>query len=168
MRCGRVGLCITGAITAAIVGCAPLFFYTDTTNMDIPDGSIASWAQDTIDVPAAFTIADVKVGVNIVHPQDSDLDAWVESPHGTVVPLILHEQGQNFTGTIFDDNAAEPVNKGSAPYTGHWKIDSAYAGKSLSDFAGENSQGTWTLHVRDSVSGNTGYISSWSLNFTAS
>jgi subtilisin-like proprotein convertase family protein len=123
--------------------------------------------MSTIDIPRSFTIGDVNVGVDIVHPQVGNLDAWLQSPQGTVVPLIFGESGQDFTGTVFDDEASQSVDQGSAPYTGHWKVDSFYAGASLSNFDGEDALGTWTLNVRDQAIGNTGYITGWSLSFTA-
>ncbi len=157
---------VAASLTVLVFSCAPLLFFANGTHVNIPDASL-DYTQSTIDVGPSFNIADVKVGVDIVHPEDSDLDGFVESPHGTVVHLIANESGANFTGTVFDDMASKSIDQGKAPYEGHWKIDSFYVGEALSDFNGEDAQGTWTLNIRDKVPGNTGYIAGWSLRFTA-
>jgi len=72
-----------------------------------------------------------------------------------------NNSGDNFTNTVFDDEATQPiagVSSGNAPFTGSFRPDQA-----LSAFDGENQGGVWTLKVRDNAGSDTGTINSWSL-----
>lgn len=124
----------------------------------IPD---VSTATSTLAVSGTTgTVADINVTLNITHTYDSDLVVTLISPTGTQVVLMNQEggSGDNFTGTILDDQAATPISTGSAPFSGTYRPDNPLAG-----FNGETANGTWTLQVDDVAGGDTGTINSWSL-----
>jgi subtilisin-like proprotein convertase family protein len=148
------------------LGC-PKTEYWSHDVVPIPDYDLENWAVSAIDVPRSFTITDVNVTVNVTHPDLGDCDAWVESAEGEVLPLIFIVTGANLANTTFNDEAAATIDTGSAPYTGHWKVDSFYvnAGMFLAD--GENAKGIWTLNFRDQQQDNVGEITSWGLKFNS-
>ena len=81
-------------------------------------------------------------------------------PNGTRVKLSERRGGNadNYTGTIFDDEAPNPVSIGVAPFTGPYKPDA-----SLAALDGIPANGTWALEVADVDINDTGSLNSWSL-----
>jgi subtilisin-like proprotein convertase family protein len=110
-------------------------------------------------------IADVNVRLSITHTYNSDLDVFLISPSGKRVELFtdVGGSGKNFTNTMLDDAAATTITTGTAPFTGTFRPE----GK-LSDFNGLDANGTWTLEISDDASGDTGTLTAWSLDITAS
>lgn len=128
----------------------------------IPDGP-GGTVTSTIVVPPTTiitSIADVDVNIDITHTFDGDLDVFLESPSGTVVELFtgVGSGGNNFTGTVLDDEAATPITAGSAPFSGSFQPEG-----SLTDFDGQSAIGTWTLTITDQASADVGTLNSWSL-----
>ncbi len=159
---------VLGSTVLFLAGCpAASLYFVNLQDVSIADNNILNEAVSNIDVPSSFTVSDLNVNIDIEHTAVEDLDVWVESPEGTTVALTLTESGENFEGTIFDDEADDPIDDGSAPYTGRWQVDSNLIGQSLSDFDGEDAEGTWKLHVRDTNSGDVGFIEGWGLRFVA-
>jgi hypothetical protein len=74
-------------------------------------------------------------------------------------PGGAENSGDNFTNTVFDDEAAIGLGgRGSAaPYTGSFRPQ----GDRLSRFDGKQQQGTWTLRVTDLSAGDTGTLNGW-------
>jgi len=134
-----------------------VYIYDSNESMEIPDnGTITS----ILTVPDSLLIKDVNVILNIEHTWDSDLDVYLIAPDGTEVELFseVGESGDNFEGTILDDEAATLINDGTAPFTGAYQPEG-----NLLDFFSKNSQGTWGLSVTDDASDDTGYLISWTL-----
>jgi subtilisin-like proprotein convertase family protein len=104
----------------------------------------------------------VKIQININHPYDSDLQAYLISPAGTRVQLFsgVGESGANFQGTIFDDDASTSILDGEAPFTGSFRPS-----QSLSAFEGQDTRGIWTLEVSDHFPGDEGTLLAWTLAF---
>lgn len=99
----------------------------------------------TLTLTDSFTITDLDVQLTINHNRVSDLEAALVGPDGTRVVLFSGAgSGVNYTDTILDDSAAQPIGSGSAPHTGRFRPQSP-----LSVFNGKNSLGTWRLEVRD-------------------
>ena len=69
--------------------------------------------------------------------------------------------GQNYTNTVFDDEAATPISSGTAPFTGTFRPDSP-----LSAADGINAAGTWTLKVVDQANVDVGTIDNFTLSLT--
>jgi subtilisin-like proprotein convertase family protein len=105
-------------------------------------------------------IADLDLGLNLTHTFDGDLNIRLTSPAGTQVLLVGGEgsNGQNFTNTRLDDEAAVSVVGASAPFTGSFRPESP-----LSTFDGQNLQGTWTLTIQDADLGESGTLINWTL-----
>ena len=68
--------------------------------------------------------------------------------------------GDNFSGVIFDDEAAIAITSGAVPFRGRFKPQG-----SLSAFDGKNAAGTWTLEITDDTR-QTGTLNNWSLSFS--
>ena len=115
-------------------------------------------------------VSGLRVQINLSYANDPDLSATLYYDYnGTsqiAVPLFSGvgsgAKTANFTNTVFDDNAATPIQDGAAPFFGTFNPQ-----MSLSAFAGIDAKGSWTLVITNSVtgSGGTGTLNSWSLTF---
>jgi subtilisin-like proprotein convertase family protein/C1A family cysteine protease len=129
---------------------------TDTP-IAIPDLGVAN---SVISVPAGSAISDVNVTLNITHTWDADLDVFLISPQGTEVELFtdVGSSGNNFTGTILDDECATPITSGTAPFTDCYQPEG-----SLAALDGQNSAGQWRLEITDASEYDSGTLTSWEL-----
>lgn len=110
-------------------------------NSAIPDYS-ASGVSSMIATIDSVKIEAVRIKVKITHPEISNIALELTAPSGT--KSIIVNGGNSL--------------KGLADFTGR-EIFLSNA------FYGENSSGTWTLKVIDVVSGQTGTLNNWSINF---
>jgi subtilisin-like proprotein convertase family protein len=128
----------------------------------IPDDN-AGGVGSAVFVPDRGRIKDLNVTVSgIQHSWVGDLAIDIVGPDGTTVRLADHpggpdNSGDNFTGTVFDDEAATNISAGTAPYTGNFRPQN----DQLSRFDGKSRRGTWTLRVRDLFEGDTGTLQEW-------
>ena len=108
-------------------------------------------------------ISDVDVTLNISHTWDEDLGVYLVAPSGTRVELFtgVGSSFDNFTNTELDDEAATPITSGGAPFSGSWQPEGF-----LSDFDGQDPNGTWTLEISDNFAGDQGALTSWSLDIS--
>jgi len=115
---------------------------------DIPDNGCGSnnYLEETIQVNDVGLIADLNVTIVLNHDYDWDLLIYLKGPDGTVVELSTNNGslGDDYTGTIFDDEAATLITAGSAPFEERFQSEG-----SLSDFDGKPIKGTWTLQICD-------------------
>lgn len=104
--------------------------------------------------------ADLSVGLNILHPNDGDLNLRLESPKGTRIALLsgVGGTGDDFTGTILDDQGSVDIASGTAPFTGVFRPR-----EPLAQLIGEPAAGEWTLNIRDQANGNSGTLQNWTL-----
>ncbi len=118
----------------------------------------------TLSVPGSVTISDVNVTLNITHTWDDDLQIELVSPNSTTVMLINLRggDGDNFTDTTLNDEAPTAIFSGTPPFTGSFRPE-----VSLTNFDGENAQGTWTLRITDTFAVDTGALNSWSITLNA-
>ena len=113
---------------------------------------------------AGQIITDVNVTLNLLHPEDGLLVAWVISPGGRRVALFngVGGSGDNFLGTTFDDSATISISQGVAPFSGVYQPV-----ESLSAFNGEalTTKGYWMLEILHVGGGNTetGLLIGWSV-----
>lgn len=115
----------------------------------------------TIPTGSNVTISKITVSLNITHTWISDLTAILISPTGTQVQLFTGQCGSDDNAiATFDDNGVTLVCAGN-PTTISGTVKPSQL---LSLLNGQNSQGTWTLRVIDSATGDGGTINSWSLN----
>lgn len=106
----------------------------------IPDFD-ANGVTDTINVTTQIKIEAIQIKVDITHSDISELALELTSPSGTKSILI---------------NALNSLT-GVTDFAGETFLTNA--------FYQENSQGNWTLRVVDAKTGNTGTLTSFSLNF---
>ena len=140
------------------------FTYTNEENAPIPaDGGSSGVTESTIEISDNGTIEDLNVQINLTHTWDSDLDITLIAPDGTVVELTSDNGsfGDNYTNTLFDDEALTDITSGYAPFSGTFRPEG-----DLSDFDGMDMSGIWTLRIVDDMGGDTGTLDSWSLQFT--
>ena len=134
-----------------------------------PGGSLPSPIKDyqtttvCFNVADGFTVVDLNVRLDINHTADEDLTAMLYAPNGTIVPLFseVGNQGDNFSNTLFDDEASVAITAGTAPFSGSFQPLRA-----LSTLDGMNAEGGWLLFVNDSGAGDEGYLHSAKLELT--
>ena len=127
----------------------------------IPDNNGAG-VNSVLTVPAtAETVHLLRLKLSITHPFDGDLVAKLTSPAGTVVTLFsgIGSSGDNFTNTVFADDAAGLPPAGGAPYTGTFK-----PAQPLSVLNGQPLVGNWTLNVSDTAASDVGNLTAWSFD----
>ena len=133
--------------------------FTSTAPTAIVDNTTVT---NTITVPAqsGATLTDLKVYVDITHTWVADLRIGLESPTGTVVPLIAAAKCGNADDiqVEFDDAAAEAVGDVCPMLQLFVVPDNA-----LSAFDGEAFEGDWTLSVQDVATQDQGTLNSWCL-----
>jgi subtilisin-like proprotein convertase family protein len=122
--------------------------------------SSTNYTSKTISVPStAAAVSNVTVSINVTHTRFSDLEIQMVSPGGTIVQLF--NKGCSSTDSTlalqFDDSGTDlDCAKTTAQIV--------FPADALAAFNGENPGGTWTLRVRDAVSGKFGTINSASIN----
>ena len=146
---------------------------SNTTDLAIPDNTAAG-VDSTVTVPLASqgAVRSVRVGIGrLDHTFDGDVTLALRGPSGRTRNLIVRRgsSGHDFITTRLDDAATTAVTAGTAPFTGAFRPE-----QTLSDaagFLGQNAlaqgaggpDGTWTLHLADTASGDTGTLRTWTL-----
>lgn len=122
-----------------------------------------STIQSSLTVDQALSIGDINVAVDVSYPDAGMMALTLISPGGTRIPLsqVTGFLGPNFTDTVFDDEAVQPISSGSPPYTGSFRPVSP-----LSVLDNTSALGTWKLEVRSSWFF-TGRLNAWSLQVVA-
>jgi subtilisin-like proprotein convertase family protein len=146
--------------------------YAGSFNLLIPANpdSTRGWTDDAIiDVPDHFTISDIDVRVTLTHTKAFDLQIFLQSPAGTRICLVMYNpyseyfEGENYTQTVFDDEAGIPISQGQPPFTGRFRPREPYR---LATFDGEDSFGLWRLQIYDAFYADTGNLNSFELIIT--
>lgn len=116
---------------------------------------------DIIYITTNGTVEDVNVAMNITHTRTGDLRLILTGPTGTSVVLSnrIGGNGQNYTNTVFDDDAELKITEGQPPYTGSFRPEMA-----LEAFNGSRVSGDWQLRINDATSGNSGTLDNWCLH----
>ena len=115
-------------------------------------------------------ITDIDIIFTIFHTRDADLNAELVSPTGTRVTLFggVGGTGDNFLSTRLDDEAQMTFYSGvPLPPEPPYENLSIQPFGNLSDFDGENPNGTWVLEVTDDQEFVTGILSEWRLVINA-
>ena len=129
----------------------------------IPDDSINP-LEVTFNFPDNFTIDDVEICVDIDHTRIGDLLITLEHPTAGAVQLMVNPnlengdcQGNNLR-VLFDDQAGASVQ--SSCGSGTPALNGVYqpSNSMSAAFDGFSYQGTWTLRVYDTQSGQTGAV----------
>lgn len=106
-------------------------------------------------------IEKVTIRLTIYHTYVSDLDIYLEHPSGIQVELTTDNGGfadAHYIDTIFDDDAAQSITEGSAPYTGTFRPEGQ-----LSDLINLEAEGDWRLLMCDDAEDDVGYFDRWDL-----
>ncbi len=125
----------------------------------IPDNNPAGVTSVLAAGNAGMTVSDLDVTIGqITHTFVGDLTIDITSPEGTTVRLANRNggSGDNFTDTVFDDEAATAITAGAAPFTGSFRPF-----QPLSAFDGQRILGNWTLKVTDLAGADVGTLSAW-------
>jgi subtilisin family serine protease/subtilisin-like proprotein convertase family protein len=133
-----------------------------TISVPINDNSTATHTLNVTTVPGV--VLDVNVRVNLTHSYVGDLQLrLVNVASGISIPLATNigGDGDNYTNTVFDDEAATAITAGTPPYTGTFRPVNL-----LSAVDGQSANGTWRLQVQDTAATDTGTITEWALVFT--
>lgn len=131
----------------------------------IPDDN-SGGVESTLNVSGSGRIKDVDVVIGgINHFFVGDLAIELRHPDGTTIELARHaggpdNNGNNLRSTIFDDEAAQNISQGVAPYTGRFRPQN----DQLSRLDGKDKQGVWRLRVKDLHEGEQGTLLSWGVN----
>ena len=149
------------SFSTGVPTCDYLFTATDTPITIDSQGS--SVYTSIISVTENLPVVDVNVKVNIAHTMVNNLRLVLISPSGT--SIVLAERlgiffDENYTNTIFDQEADSSINLAEAPFTGSFSPEG-----DLSAIYGEMSAGDWKLQVTDLVNGNGGSINEFTLQF---
>jgi len=167
--------------------------FSNNTFIDIPatgagaNPTSALPYPSTINVAGVGTVSKATVTLNgFAHEYTRDVDILLVGPSGQKIVLMSDIGGTGTTPTAnltFDDTAAanlgttppasgtyRPTNiadgDGSETYPG--PAPAGPYGSALSDFAGQNANGTWSLYVVDDFGADGGSIANgWTLNITS-
>jgi len=121
----------------------------------------AAPTEDVISITVSETVVDVDVSVNLTHDYIDDVELDIISPAGTVVRLHDRTGTADFIIVSFDDQG---VPNGSVEFDSGCAVQPSGPG-TLSNFAGEDTAGDWTIRAFDSFPGGaTGFISEWCLS----
>ena len=165
--CGENDWSAVHSFTTAAILCA----LTPSTDLPvvIPQNGMPI-VSSTLEIQNGGTISDVNVhNIEIAHTWVSDLRIELTSPEGTTIQLMNNVFGGECQGDnlaiSFDDQAANSYamldamcNITDPALEGTFQPSAA-----LSNFAGEESAGPWTLRVFDDVNQDGGSITNWEL-----
>ncbi|MDY0351923.1 MAG: proprotein convertase P-domain-containing protein [Desulfobulbaceae bacterium] len=141
----------------------------ETTDLTIPSSDVPKPLPDLTTTTSIITscntgqIVDLNVQLDITHTWNADLDIFLIAPDASRIELSTDNggSGDNYSGTIFDDEAATSITAGTPPFAGSYQPESP-----LSVLDGSTADGVWTLEITDDEGGITGTLNSWRLIFT--
>ncbi len=126
-------------------------FYTATVTGVIPAVMDTNYGLET-------------VCINLTHTWDDDLVISLIAPDGTEFLLAgrLGGDGDNYTNTCFNYEAAQYIYEVGAPFTGTYKPQGSMSVVNN----GQNPNGLWKLHILDTYPfADTGDLLEWSVTF---
>ena len=126
----------------------------------IPDNSNTF---DYINIAEKGDLLDLDVMVDITHPRDYELRLILISPDLQTITLSDRNgnEGDNYTQTIFDDQASVSIKDAVAPFTGYFRPEMP-----LSNFNNKPIKGKWQLRIVESGQENSGMLNNWCLHYT--
>jgi hypothetical protein len=138
---------------------------------DDPDSEYGrGWMDDAvIEIPDHFTVYDIDVRISVTHTKVFDLQIFLQSPAGRRLCLNMYNpfdeyfDGENYFQTIFDDEAAVPIEHGAPPFTGRFQPKGS---NRLNVFDGLDTFGSWHLQIYDAYYYSTGNLDSFELIIT--
>jgi subtilisin-like proprotein convertase family protein len=160
-----------------------------TVNEGITDGDLAGMSSQVIVSGQSGTIGDITVGLNISGSYNGDLYAYVE--HDNQIAVLLNRVGTTTTDNLgYGDPGLNVTFQDGAPNIHTYQQDPGYTGgtltgvwgpdgravdpkfvngtepvtATLSNFLGDDANGTWVLFVADCNGGDLNNLVSWSVN----
>ncbi len=132
---------------------------SDELPIVIPDNS-NTYAQ--IDVSQDGELLDLDVLVDITHPRTTELRVILISPDNISIMMSDRNggEGNNYTQTIFDDQAVKSIKEGTAPFTGRYRPE-----QSFSNILNNPLSGQWQLRIVENGNSNSGMLNQWCLHF---
>jgi subtilisin-like proprotein convertase family protein len=158
MRILQILLSLALLAGAALRASAVPFTY-NSVNVPLPIADLAT-TSSTLLLSGSDAISDLNVYVNLTHTSVFDLRISLRH-NDTATTVLLFDQesgGQDFAGTIFDDEAAAAISAGSAPFAGTFRPNGF-----LSAFDGQSLGGTWTLIIEDKAALDEGTLLAWGI-----
>lgn len=136
--------------------------YDNATSGAITSLSCSSPLVRTFNVTDNFTVQDVNLGFNADHTWRGDLRVTLQHPDGTSVDVISNTGGSaDGYDVLLDSNSGNSLNDGDNDDTAAPLYDRTVApSNSLAVFNGKPSNGTWTLEICDSATGDDGTFNS--------
>ncbi len=132
---------------------------SSNTPLTIQDNSNT---YDQINISQKGFLLDLDVMVDITHPRTTELRLILISPDN--IPITLSDrngnEGDDYTQTIFDDQAIKSIKEGVAPFTGRFKPEMP-----LSTYKDKSITGQWQLRIAESGNVNSGILNQWCLHF---
>ncbi|MBP7962548.1 MAG: proprotein convertase P-domain-containing protein [Caldilineaceae bacterium] len=131
---------------------------SDTPALSIPDNDPNGVVVHPF-FPKAWLITDVNVTLDITHGRVGDLIATLKNPSKSASVVLFNQvggDGDSFTNTRLDDDAALSISEGTAPFTGSYRPSSP-----LVVFDGGSWAGQWDLLVHDDDIDEQGTLNSW-------
>ncbi len=127
--------------------------YVVATDLPQPINS-STTINSVIPIATAGRVQEVAVKMNATHTYDGDLDVFLDAPGGSVeLTSDNGGTGENYTNTIFTDDAATRIVDGVVPFTGAFRPEQPLAGLFATSLAGD-----WKLRVTDDAGGDTGTL----------
>lgn len=133
----------------------------DATSVSLPK-SLLDATDNQVGITTAslsvsydLPIIDINVLVDIEHTWVGDLTLYLESPDGTLYLLSseLGDSNDNYTQTLFDQEASTSIFEAQAPFTGSFKPL-----QDISVLYGTSSKGVWKLIVEDKYTEDSGQL----------
>lgn len=157
-----------------VVSASPVHIYGGDFNLRIPadpnnTNTTKGWMDNAIiEISDHFPIADLDVGVSLTHSKVFDLQLYLQSPTGTRLCLNMYNvdeyfNGENYTLTVFDDEAELSIEQGQPPFIGRFRPE---PGNLLAIFDGLDAYGSWRLQINDMYYADSGVLDRFELIIT--
>ncbi len=168
--CSQSSFSAFNAFHVGNIGCQTF----TATGLPLTIPNVATTVTKTLNVPVSQSIISVTSSMNFDHSYVGDLDVELVSPQNTIrvvfdrpgVPATSFGcAGDDITASFSDSYtntaaAFENTCNGATPtISGNYQPLEAF-----SAFAGQNSQGNWTLRITDNFDDDGGALLSWSLD----
>lgn len=169
-RIGAILVIVVGACGGAVYA-GHVHIYSGDFNLRIPAelNNSKGWMTDAvIKVPDHLVISDLDTGISLTHTNVFDLQIFLQSPTGTRICLNMYNYdeffvGENYTNTVFDDEALLSIKEGNAPFTGRFRPVDVDPYNKLSKFDGQDAYGSWRLQIYDAFYNDTGTFNCFEL-----
>ena len=144
--CGEGAYSEVGSFSTYSVNCNTYDASGLPTRIVDAKGGFTEITRVNLDIYDQAVIEDINVNLSIDHSYIEDISIYLVAPDNTKVKLAqnLGDDQEDFTETVFDQEATVPVVFALPPFTGRYRPQG-----DLSVFNGKNLKGRWRLEVED-------------------